>query len=327
MQNPEEVSKAIIPKGSTDELHVPMCIRQAGPAAKAAMEEFFLGQIRNPSTRAAYLTAVRRFLLWVEARGLTDLAGITPGMLGQYFDEHPSSVPTKKLHLAAIRRFLDVLTLRHVIVLNPAHSVKVERYSVDEGKTPVISVEQCRKLLASIQGESASDLRDKAILGVLIYTAARAGAVAKLRVRDFMSDGTQYVFRFHEKNGKVRNIPCRHDLQGWVLDYLFVASLPGEPRDAPLFRTLDGRSDRFTNRAMSGGDICRMVKRRLREAGLPNSLSPHSFRAGTATDLLTNGISIESVQQLLGHSDPRVTALYDRRHREVTRNVVERISV
>ena len=78
---------------------------------------------------------------------------------------------------------------------------------------------------------------------------------------------------------------------------------------------------------MSAIDICRMVKRRLKDAGLPSRLSPHSFRVMTITDLLEHGSEIDEVQYLAGHADSRTTALYDRRKKRVTRNIVERISV
>jgi integrase/recombinase XerD len=69
------------------------------------------------------------------------------------------------------------------------------------------------------------------------------------------------------------------------------------------------------------------VKRRLAAAGLPDGISPHSFRVATVTDLLTQGISLEEVQYLAGQADPRTTRLYDRRQKRVTRNLVERISI
>ena len=70
-----------------------------------------------------------------------------------------------------------------------------------------------------------------------------------------------------------------------------------------------------------------MVKRRLKDASLPMHLSPHSFRVFTVTDLLNQGVPLEDVQYLAGHSDARTTRLYDRRQKRVTRNVVERISI
>ncbi|MBA3316096.1 MAG: tyrosine-type recombinase/integrase, partial [Planctomycetaceae bacterium] len=66
---------------------------------------------------------------------------------------------------------------------------------------------------------------------------------------------------------------------------------------------------------------------RMRNAGLSDRFSPHSFRVTAITDLLEQGVPLEDVQQLAGHADPRTTRLYDRRHRKVSRNIVERISV
>ncbi|MBV8130501.1 MAG: tyrosine-type recombinase/integrase [Planctomycetaceae bacterium] len=83
----------------------------------------------------------------------------------------------------------------------------------------------------------------------------------------------------------------------------------------------------MSKNAMSGIDVCRMMKRRLKAAGLPGHFSPHSFRVATVTDLLGQNVPLEDVQYLAGHADPRTTRIYDRRRRKVTRNVVERISI
>jgi len=59
-------------------------------------------------------------------------------------------------------------------------------------------------------------LRDRAVLGVLAYTGARIGALARLRCGDFQDHGPQRVLRFREKGGKEREIPVRHDLDDWL---------------------------------------------------------------------------------------------------------------
>ncbi len=97
------------------------------------------------------------------------------------------SVPTKKLHLAALRRFFDRLVNRHACVINPAATVKAERHAVVEGKTPQIGVDQVRTLFKSIDVSNLVGLRDRAILAVLVYTAARVGAVAKLTLKSFLT--------------------------------------------------------------------------------------------------------------------------------------------
>ena len=323
-----ETNTQVIPmrRGGIATLELPRSVAEHGPAARYAWEEYFAGKLRNPHTRQAYLFAVGRFLTWCEQRSV-GLLDITPGMIGQYFDEHPASAPTKKLHMSAIRGLFDTLVLRHIVVLNPALSVKTERFSALEGKTPEITVEQARLLLQSISVDTAIGLRDRAIIGILVYTAARAGAVARLRSKDLVDEGTQLSLRFREKGGKHRAIPVRHDLQGFLTEYLSVATTDSQSKDEPLFRTAQGRTGKLSQNAITAVDICRLVKRRLRAAGLPTIISPHSFRSCTATDLLLQGVALEDVQHLLGHSDVRVTRLYDRRQRRVTRNIVERISV
>ena len=88
-----------------------------------------------------------------------------------------------KLHLSALRRFFDQLVLWHVIVLNPAASVRAPKHSMIEGKTPALSVEQARRLLPLIDTSHVVGMRDRAIIATLIYTAVRVGAVAKVRLR------------------------------------------------------------------------------------------------------------------------------------------------
>lgn len=304
----------------------PALIYEAGGPALFAWEEFFAGELRNRHTRAAYEQAVRRFLAWCQARGL-ELRTITPGAVGIYLDEQRGSIPSKKLTLSALRRFFDRLVTRHALVLNPAASVRSERYQVIEGKTLEISAEQARALLHSLDVNNVVGLRDRAIIGVLIYTAARVGAVAKLTLDDLSYDGQQWCLRFTEKGGKSREIPVRHDLERFLLNYLDRAGLRHAPPDRPLFRTAVRRTKQLSQNGMTAVDACRMMKRRLRSAGLPARLSPHSFRVATITDLLGQGVPLEDVQYLAGHADPRTTRLYDRRSKRVTRNVVERISI
>ncbi|HEX3149498.1 MAG TPA: site-specific integrase [Gemmataceae bacterium] len=190
----------------------PSSLALLGPAAHFAWDEFFIGGIRNRHTRTVYGRSVRNFLKWAEREGVA-VEKITPGMVGSYLDQLSASPPTKKLILAALRGFFDALVLRHVLILNPAASVRAERYEVVEGKTPEITPVQARALLDSIDTATSVGLRDKAVIATLIYTAARAGAVGKLRRKDLSFDGSQYVLAFGEKGGMHRSIPVRHDLE------------------------------------------------------------------------------------------------------------------
>lgn len=308
---------------------LPEILLRAGRAAVFAAEEFFFGKIRNEHTRAAYLIAVRRFLSWAETGDL-ELRRIAPKDVGQYLDElrnGNTSIATRKQHLAALRHFFDGLVTRHAILLNPALSVRGDRYEVVEGKTPEITVEHARKLLSSIDTSRLVGLRDRAILAILIYTASRAGAVTKLRRSSLYYTGDQWMLHFDEKGGKSREIPVRHDLKQMIFEYLDIAALGNARGDTPLFRSAVRKTGHLTNTAMHVNDVCRMMKRRLKDASLPSRLSPHSFRVATITDLLKQGVPLEDVQRFAGHADPRTTRLYDRRQKQITRNIVERISI
>lgn len=307
--------------------NLPAIIERAGHGARFAFDEFFHAKIRNAHTRRAYRRAVLSFLKWADQHG-RQLHEVSPADVGSYLDGLRHSVASKKQILAGLRHFFDGMVVRHAIILNPALSVRGERYQVLEGKTPEVTIRQARKLLASIETESVVGLRDKAILSILIYTASRIGAVARLRLKDLYDVGDQYCLHFIDKGGKSREIPVRHDLQQLLKLYLQSSGLKlGDSSDRPLFGTTRKNALALNDRPMSAGDMGRMIKRRLLACGLPPRLSPHSFRVTTITDLLTQGVPLEDVQYLAGHADPRTTRLYDRRHKSVTRNIVERISI
>lgn len=305
---------------------VPALILEAGGNARFAYDEFFRATINNPHTRRAYARTVDRFLAWCESRGL-QLHNITPGIAGDYINGLDASAPTKNQSLAALRHFFDALVQRHAVPLNSFHSVRGTKHSVVEGKTAEISIAQARALFASIGTGDVVALRDRAVLGVLAYTGARVGAVAKLRLMDLRDHGDTRVLRFREKGGKEREIPVRHDLDAWLREYTTAAGMENDAKQSPLFRAADGRRKILTGDVYGAHSIRQMLKRRLRDAGLPELFSPHSFRVAVVTDLLKQDVPLEDVQYLAGHSSPITTRIYDRRRRKVTRNIVERISI
>lgn len=316
------------------EIAAPPIIKAAGPGSEYAYADFFKAKINNPNTRKAYKRAVDRFLGWCELRGLT-LREVTSFVVGDYVEHHlndkdgyPLSAPSKKQHLAGLRHFFDNQQMYHGVGINPASSVRGPKYSAREGKTPAFDDRQVGHLLKSIDTTDVVGLRDKTLLMILAYTAARAGAVAKLRTMDYVTDGRSWSFHFGEKGGKLHHVPARHDLQVQMELYLKTAGLEERSDKTPLFRTAKRRKRELTERGLNGNDLLRIVKRRLKGAGLPpGAFCCHSFRATTATNLLKQQVPREQVQYLLGHSDARTTDLYNRTEKEVTRNIVERISL
>jgi site-specific recombinase XerD len=316
------------------EVTPPLIVQDAGPNAEYAYADFFKARIGNPNTRKAYKHAVDRFLHWCRDRGV-GFRDITSFLIGDYLehhligqDGHPLAAPSKKQHLAALRHFFANQQLYHGVGLNPAASVRGPKYVAHEGKTPAFANDQVKHLLQSIDTGNIVGLRDLTLLMVLTYTAARAGAVARLKIGDYYSDGTQWWFHFGEKGGKLHLVPARHNLRLQMAAYIAAAGLQAQSDKAPLFRSAMKRKRALTNRPLTGNDLLRIVKRRLKAAGLPEgTFSCHSFRATTATDLLKHDVPREQVQYLLGHSDARTTDLYNRTNKDVSRNVGDQISI
>lgn len=182
---------------------------------------------------------------------------------------------------------------------------------------PLIAAPPCFKTL---DRNSLDDIaRDRAppsiraILGVLAYTGARVGAVAKLRLSDYRNLGDGRVLRFREKVGKDREIPVRHDLAAWLDEYMNAAGIAENWKGAPLFRAADGKRKVLTPAPYCPHLMRQMMKRRLEDAGLPELFSPHSFRVTVVTDLLNQNVPLEDVQYLAGHSSPTITRVYESR--------------
>ena len=290
----------------------PAVLQRAGAAACFAADEFFSARISNWETRRAYARAVRWFFKWCDGEQL-ELAQITPGIAGRFIRSLKVSDATKNQTLAAMRHFFDILVERHAVVLNPFHSVRGIKYKVIDGKTPEITIAQARTLVASIDLSLPIGLRDRAILGTMITTGCRVGALCRLRIGDLRPQEDGRTFRFREKNGKEREIPVRHDLDQWIDEYLQAAGIAGDPPDSPLWRQAPTRWGALTTRRLRTSGVRAMLKTRLAAAGLPTHLTPHSFRVMVVTALLSQNVPVEEVQHLVGHSHPSTTQLYDRR--------------
>jgi site-specific recombinase XerD len=300
------------------------------PSVRAARRfiEYFAANIRNPNTRRAYLRAVVEFADWCSTRNLTDIVDIEPLHVAAYIEVIAMrlSRPSTKQQLAALRMLFDWLVVGQVIATNPAAPVRGPRHTVHKGKTPVLSQEEARTLLDSIPGDSVIGIRDRALIGTMIYTFGRVGAVIAMRVEDYYSQGRRGWVRLHEKGGKRHDLPCNQQLEQLLDAYVAAAGI-GERRKEFLFRSVRGRSGALSSKPLAQADVYRMVRRRALAAGIKTRIGNHTFRATGITQYLRNGGRRELAQQMASHESPRTTALYDRRDDEVAICEVERIVI
>jgi site-specific recombinase XerD len=305
---------------------VPAVVHFAGRRASEKFIEFFTATIRNRNTRQSYLQAVRQFFDWFEGRRLA-LADIRPVHVAAYVEVlgRERSAPTVKQHLAAVRMLFDHLVVGQVVEMNPAAAVRGPSHSVKRGKTPVLDEDEARQLLDSIDTTSVVGLRDRAVIGLMIYTFARVGALVAMNGEDYYPQGKRWWVRLHEKGGKRHEVPCHHRLEEFLDGYLAAAG--GAVKKLPLFRTAYGRTGTLTDARLTRADVYRMVKRRAADAGLATAIGCHTFRATGITNYLVNGGTLEKAQQLANHESARTTKLYDRREDKLSLDEVERISI
>lgn len=322
-----------IPMGSATAM-LPVQIGRADEKTQKRFLEFFAATIRNKNTRMAYFRAVGKFFAWCEARGIGELNQVEPLIVAAFVEEETAKyqAQTVKQELAAIRALFDYLVTGQIVPFNPASSVRGPSYSIDEGKTPVLTREQARTLLESIalvRKDGTTDLiglRDRALIGLMIYSFARVSAVVGMKVEDYRSTGKRYEVRLHEKGGKFHKLPVHHNAEEYLDAYIEAAGI-GEEKKGPLFRSTRGRSGVLTGEAIGRVDVFRMIKRRAKVAGVPLDIGCHTFRATGVTAYLESGGTIESAQKIANHRSPRTTKLYDRRGQSVTLDEIERITL
>jgi len=307
---------------------LPAIVTAAGEGAQLRFLEFFAASIRNPHTRRAYASAVGEFLAWCEERGVASIAAVQPLHVAAYIEalSRSRAAPTAKLRLAAIRRLFDWLVIGQVMPTNPAASVRGPAHSVKRGKTPVLAPEEARALLDSIDVSTPAGLRDRALIGLMVFSFARIGAARSMKVEDVYVQHRRLWLRLHEKGGRVHEMPCHHSLQDYLHAYIEGCGLAGDPKGA-LFRTIGRGRRELTTTPLPQANAYAMIRRRAAGAGIETKIGNHTFRATGITAYLKNGGALETAAAMANHSSTRTTQLYDRRSDQVSLDEVERVRI
>jgi site-specific recombinase XerC len=236
------------------------------------------------------------------------------------------SAPTVKQHLAAIRHLFDWLVIGQVVPHNPAASVRGPSHTARKGKTPVLDATEARQLLDSIDVSTPIGLRDRALIGLMVFSFARVGAALAMRVDDVYTQNKRLWVRLREKGGKQHEMPCHHTLEAYLDAYIDGTGI-GADGKGPLFRTIQRGTGRLSTTALPQANAYAMVTRRALTVGINTKIGNHTFRATGITAYLKNGGSLENAAAMANHASTRTTQLYDRRRDDISLDEVERIRV
>jgi integrase/recombinase XerD len=202
----------------------------------------------------------------------------------------------------------------------------VGRHSVIKGATTVMSSQEATEFLKSIDISHVVGLRDRALIGVMVYAFARVPAVVALKVDDYFPLKKRWWLRLHEKGGKANEMGCHHKLEEYLDAYIAAAGIATDKK-GPLFRAAVGRTGKLSDGPVSRIDSWYMVRRRAKDAGMETAIGNHSFRAIGITDYLERGGDINIAKRMAGHSNVKTTELYDRRADEVSLSEIERVGI
>jgi site-specific recombinase XerD len=308
--------------------HAPAIIAASGERASYRFLEFFTANIRNLHTRRAYARAAVEFFDWLTVKGVMQLVAIESVHVAAYIEElqRARSAPTAKLRLAALKHLFDWMVVGQIMPTNPAAAVRGPRHIVRRGKTPVLDPAEARQLLNAIDTTTVIGLRDRALIGLMVYSFARIGAAINMRVEEAYTQNRRLWVRLHEKGGKQHAMPCHHNLEAYLQAYIDGAGLAADPK-ALLFQSYSRATGQLTGNPLPQANAYAMIQRRARAAGIATKIGNHTFRATGVTAYLKNGGTLEKAAQMANHASTRTTQLYDRRSEDVTLDEVERVLI
>jgi len=304
----------------------PALVTAAGERASVRFLEFFAAAIRNPHTRRAYARAAGEFLAWCAEAGVGSITDVQPLHVASWIELQTQtlSAPTVKQHLAAIRHLFDWLVTGQIVPHNPAASVRGPSHTARKRKTPVLDATEARLLLDSIDVSTPIGLRDRALIGLMVFSFARVGAALAMRVEDVYVQNKRLSVCLREKGGKRHEMPCHHTLEAYLHAYLDGTGIASDTR-GPLFRTIQRGTGQLSITSLPQANAYAMVQRRAIAAGIGMKICNHTFRATGITAYLMNGGTLENAATMANHASTRTTQLYDRRSDDISLDEVERI--
>ncbi|MEK9161083.1 MAG: site-specific tyrosine recombinase/integron integrase [Patescibacteria group bacterium] len=245
----------------------------------------YLRQMQIKSVKDITENNIREFRMWLNRQ---------PGVSGAMKRR------TQNYYLIALRAFLKYLRKRDIECISPE---RIELAKLPERSLDLITSAELGRLMESTNGTDEKSLRDRAILELLFSTGLRVSELCSLN-SDI--DLTRDELSVRGKGDKVRVVFISPSAKEAVRDYL----KHRKDMEEALFVNIPSvgkakHPSRLTPRA-----IQLLIKKYAAKAGITKKVTPHVLRHSFATDLLSNGADIRSVQALLGHASINTTQIY-----------------
>jgi site-specific recombinase XerD len=270
----------------------------------------------SSKTQENYARFLKRFLSWLQANGLENIKPheLTTDHIWKYRvflsrellpkTRTPLKKSTQNYYLIALRSLLNYFAERDVLSL-PSEKIKLAK---DKGEKPIrfLSLEQLEKLFSSPDVTKPQGLRDRAILETLFSTGMRIAELVSLNREQIKltSQEKELEIGIIGKGNRPRTVYISTRALSWLRKYLETR----QDKERALFlhyRSKKNAPSRLTPRAIE-----EMIKKYAILSGIPLSTTPHVLRHSFATDLLSEGVDLRTIQEFLGHKSITATQIY-----------------
>ena len=252
---------------------------------------------------AAYRRDLARFCQWLSGRAVERLAvrDLTDYMA--WLKDLNLAPPSIARHIVSLKIFYRYLQLEGIVRDNPAELLGAQK--MWERMPSVLTPGMVQKLLAAPLPSDPLCRRDRAMLELLYATGCRASEVSNLQLRDLHL--SERYCKAQGKGNKERIVPLGDAAIAAIEDYLAHERprLAQRSSGAPPWLLLSRGGRRLRREA-----IWELVKRYAKRSGVPESISPHTLRHSFATHLLSGGVDLRHVQEMLGHASIATTQIY-----------------
>lgn len=228
--------------------------------------------------------------------------------LSQSFNKstkEPIKRSTQNYYLIALRNLLNYFTDRDILSL-PAEKIKLAKSKSDERMIKFLSIDQIKKLLEAPKISTLTGLRDRAILETLFSTGLRVAELTNLNREQIKitPEASDLEIVIIGKGNRPRPVYFSKRAIKWLKKYLETR----KDKEKALF--INYKGPKRAPRRLSPRSVENIVKKYAILAGLPTFTSPHTIRHSFATDLLTQGVDLKTIQEFLGHKNIGTTQIY-----------------
>jgi len=270
---------------------------------------FLREQDITEASRATYQRALRQFVVWLRETGRDQRMGTLQREDILAYKESllaSKTASTVSCYLTAVRRLFGWLESRKAYP-DITRGVKGAKKAKGHRKD-CLTPGQIREALDGVDRSTLEGKRDFALLNLLFRTGLRTVEVARAQIADLRQEAGTAVLWIQGKGRDEKDdfVLLVEDTLLPIREYLAAREAVSEQE--PLFVSV---SDRNAGEALTTRSLSRVVKEAFRRVGLDDSrLTAHSCRHTAITLAVTGGASLEQVQAMARHSDPKVTMVY-----------------